>query len=191
LNNQVQIAAMNWWQPVLDLMHEHPQWALLISIVINTIVAIAGLVPSVFVTAANIYFFGFTNGVLVSIAGESVGASVSFILYRYFFRHKMQHLLARYPQAQKLANSSQKQSALLVIGLRLMPFVPSGIITFAAAIGSMHLLNFVVSSTIGKIPALLVEAALVQGFLEASWPLQITMVALGGVFLFFFLKKNR
>lgn len=182
---------MNWWQHVLDLMQQYPQWALLISIAINTVVAIAGLVPSVFVTAANIYFFGFTNGVLVSIAGESVGAAVSFILYRYFFRYKMQHLLARYPQAQKLANSSQKQSALLVVGLRLMPFVPSGIITFAAAIGSMHLLNFVVSSTIGKIPALLVEAALVQGFLEASWPLQITMVALGGVLLFFFLKKNR
>jgi uncharacterized membrane protein YdjX (TVP38/TMEM64 family) len=182
---------MNWWQPVLDLMQQHPQWAIFISIAISTVVAIAGLVPSVFVTAANIYFFGFTNGILVSIAGESIGAAVSFLLYRYFFRDKMQHFLAKYPQAAKLASSSQKQSAVLVVSMRLLPFVPSGIITFAAAIGRMHFANFVLSSTVGKIPALVIEAAIVQGFLHASWPIQTGMIAVAVLLLMLFLKKKQ
>lgn len=181
---------MSWQQALLNTMQQHPQWALFISICISTLVAIAGLLPSVFITAANIYFFGFTNGLLVSVAGESIGAAVSFILYRYFFRHKMQHLLVKYPRAEKLANSSQQQSALLVLSMRLLPFVPSGIITFAAAIGHMYFFNFLLSSTLGKIPALLIEAALVQGFLQASWPFQMGMLAIALLLLWLFLKRK-
>jgi uncharacterized membrane protein YdjX (TVP38/TMEM64 family) len=46
----------------------------------------------------------------------------------------------------------------LVLSLRLLPFVPSGVVTFVATIGKTPLLIFIIASSIGKIPALLLEA---------------------------------
>lgn len=181
---------MNWQQWLLELMQQHPGWALVISLAISTLIAIAGLLPSVFVTAANLYFFGFTQGLIISIAGESLGAALSFGLYRYWFRNRMQHLLQRHPRAQALRAATGKQAVAMVLALRLLPMVPSGIVTFAAAIGRMGFVSFVVASTLGKIPALLLEAALVQGFLQAAWPVQLVMILAATGLAWYFLRKR-
>jgi uncharacterized membrane protein YdjX (TVP38/TMEM64 family) len=94
------------------MFRQFPQYALLISLCLSILVAISGLLPSVFVTAANIYFFGFWTGTLISFVGEAAGA----------------------------------------------------------AIGKISFVWFVLASSLGKIPALLQEAILVQGFLRAGWP---------------------
>ncbi|HSC53555.1 MAG TPA: VTT domain-containing protein [Phnomibacter sp.] len=158
---------------LLRFFQQHADWAIAISLGLNVVVAIAGVLPSVFITAANIYFFGFWPGMAISIAGESVGAAISFLLYRYWFRKHMQHGLYRFPKVEKLVEAKGSKAASLVFVLRLLPMVPSGIVTFAAAIGQIDFLLFVVTSTVGKIPALLLEACVVKGFMVASWPLQI------------------
>jgi uncharacterized membrane protein YdjX (TVP38/TMEM64 family) len=56
--------------------------AIFVSIIINIIISILGVVSSFFITAANIGFFGFGNGLLISITGEAIGAIISFYLYR-------------------------------------------------------------------------------------------------------------
>jgi uncharacterized membrane protein YdjX (TVP38/TMEM64 family) len=180
---------MDLQEKLLALLQQYPQWAAVISLAVSTLIAIAGLLPSVFVTAANMYFFGFTNGLLISIAGESLGAAVSFGLYRYLFRNRMQHLLHRHPRAQALSAASGQQAVAMVLALRLLPMVPSGIVTFAAAIGHMGFLSFVVASTLGKVPALLLEAALVLGFLKAAWPVQAIMVVVAAMLAWYFLRK--
>lgn len=181
---------MNLQENLLHIMQQYPQWALVISLLISTLVALAGVVPSVFVTAANIYFFGFTEGLLISIAGESLGAAVSFLLYRYWFRKKMDAVIQRYPRAKELADARGSRAAGLVVAMRLMPMVPSGIITFAAAIGHIGAPLFITASTIGKIPALLIEAALVQGFLASSWPIQVIMTVVAIVVLVMILRSK-
>lgn len=40
----------------------------------------------------------------------------------------------------------------------MLPFMPSGLVTLGASIGCISLLNFSLASSIGKIPALLIEA---------------------------------
>jgi uncharacterized membrane protein YdjX (TVP38/TMEM64 family) len=178
-------------QYLLDLFTQHPHWAVVISLVVSTLVAIAGVLPSVFVTGANIFFFGFINGTLISIAGESLGALVSFLLYRYAFRSRMTRHLHRHPRLQQLVNTRGRQAAMLVFSLRLMPLVPSGLITFAAAIGSIGTAWFVAASTVGKIPALLVEALLVKGFLASAWPVQVAMVVVACGLAWMVLSKTR
>jgi hypothetical protein len=39
--------------------------------------------------------------------------------------------------------------------------------------------TFVVASTVGKIPALLIEATLAAGWLQTSWPWQLAMAVAG------------
>ena len=143
---------------ILDIFREHQNLAVLISLAISVLVAILGLVPSVFVTAANILFFGFWPGTVLSFAGEALGAIIAFFLYRKGFKKAAHHKLEKFPKLMQLVDARGKKAFWLILAFRLIPFVPSGLVTFAAAIGQVGAMNFLLASSIGKIPALLIEA---------------------------------
>ena len=75
-------------EEVLALFNAHPGLAIVISLGLSVLVAIVGILPSVFLTAANILFFGFLPGMLISFLGETIGAIVAFFLYRWGFKKK-------------------------------------------------------------------------------------------------------
>ena len=66
---------------LLDILPGNVIIAVIFSILVNTIIAVAGLFPSTFITAANIIYFGFQFGLVISIVGEAAGAIISFIFY--------------------------------------------------------------------------------------------------------------
>ncbi|RYY87550.1 MAG: TVP38/TMEM64 family protein [Chitinophagaceae bacterium] len=145
-------------EELLRLFGQHPGAAVLISLAVSVLVALLGLVPSVFVTAANLLFFGFWGGFALSLAGEALGAYLSFVLYRKGFRKRMSPGLERHPRLQRLVGAAGRDAFGLIFSLRLLPFVPSGLVTFAAAVGRVRRSTFFWASSLGKIPALLLEA---------------------------------
>ncbi|HEX6332944.1 MAG TPA: VTT domain-containing protein, partial [Flavisolibacter sp.] len=142
---------------------EHAQYALILSLVISIVVAILGVIPSVFITAANILFFGFWQGTIISFAGEALGAVTAFILYRKGFRKKVSFQLHKFPRVAKLVEAENTKAFFLILVLRLIPYVPSGLVTFAASVGRVSTIVFGVASSLGKIPALILEALSVKG----------------------------
>ncbi|MCH1638858.1 hypothetical protein MJ257_01950 [Paenibacillus timonensis] len=56
--------------------------AYLLSIILNVVISILGVIPSVFLTMANVLVFGGIPGFFVSWIGEMAGAIVSYLLYR-------------------------------------------------------------------------------------------------------------
>jgi uncharacterized membrane protein YdjX (TVP38/TMEM64 family) len=143
---------------ITDLFHQYPNAAILISIVTGILVALIGFLPSFFLTAANILFFGFWKGTLLSFLGEAIGAGLAFLLYRKGLRKAAQQKLVKYPRLNALVEARGKRASLLIFSMRLMPFIPSGLISLAAAIGKASFVNFLIFSSLGKIPALLIEA---------------------------------
>jgi len=65
--------------------------------------------------------------------------------------------------------------------MRLMPFVPSGLVTLSAAFSRMTLPSFAVASTLGKVPALLIEALAVTAILYVATGWQIALIAMVGI----------
>ncbi len=169
-------------EQLLDIFAQYPQMAILISLLVSIIVAVLGLIPSVFITAANILFFGFWPGTLISLAGEAIGAAIAFLLYRFGFKKTTHRSLEKYPKIMRLVDSKGKDAFMLILILRLIPFVPSGLVTFAAAIGEVSVVVFFAASTLGKIPALLIEAYSVAQIAEFNWQgkliLLITVIVL-------------
>lgn len=145
-------------QQLLELFHNHPGLAIALSLAVSLLVAVLGLLPSFFVTAANIAYFGFWPGTALSFAGEALGALVSFVLYRKGFRRRVTPGLDRHPRLRQLLEAEGSTAFGLIFSLRLLPFVPSGLITFAAAVGRVRGPVFFAASTLGKAPALLLEA---------------------------------
>lgn len=145
-------------EALLQLFSEHAQLAIVISLLASILVAVLGVVPSLFITAANILFFGFWKGTAISFAGEAIGAVIAFWLYRKGFKRSIGAPLDKLPKAQRLITAEGREAFLLILSMRLLPFIPSGLVTFAAAMGKVSLPLFFIASSLGKAPALLLEA---------------------------------
>lgn len=144
-------------------------YAVALSILLNIIISILGVLPSVVITAVNITFFGFEKGLAVSIAGEVMGAIVSFYLYRKGIKRLFRNKEINSRLLTGLQNSRGVKAFCLIIVLRIFPFIPSGLVTLAAAISKVGIINFSIASTIGKMPALIIEAYSIQQVLVWNW----------------------
>ena len=171
------------------MLQNHRDIAILISLALSIVLAVVGVLPSVFITAANILFFGFWPGTLISFLGEALGAVVAFMLYRKGFKKGVDAAMKKFPQAQRLITARSREAFFLVFSLRLLPFVPSGVVTFAGAVGAVSLITFVVASSLGKIPALLLEAWSVQQVTDFGWQGKLILTAAALSLIFFALKK--
>lgn len=178
-------------EQLLILFQQHPQLAIGISLLVSIIVAVLGLVPSVFITAANLLFFGFWNGTLLSFAGEALGAAVAYFLYRAGFKKAAQHKLEAFPKVKRLLNAQGREAFFLILSLRLIPFVPSGLVTFAAAVGRVSAGLFLIASSLGKIPALLLEAWSVYEVTQSSLVGKVILAVAAVVLLYYFIRKRK
>lgn len=176
-------------ESVLQLFTEYQGYAIIISLALSIAVAVAGLLPSVFITAANIIFFGFWNGILISFAGEALGAAIAFLLYRKGFQKPASNKLQRFPKLVQLLHAPDRKAFQLIILLRLIPFVPSGLVTFAAAVGRTSFTTFLVASSLGKIPALLLEGYSVYEVGRFQWQGKL-ILGVAAIALFYFVVKG-
>ena len=176
---------------LLQLFREYQNLAIVISICISIIIALLGVVPSVFITAANILFFGFWNGMFISFLGEAIGAGISFLLYRKGFKKTVEKKLDNYPKLKRLVDAENKEAFYRVVALRLIPFVPSGLITFAAAVGRISFAVFIVASSLGKLPALFIEAYAVNAVTNFGWQGKLILAVAAGVLLYWVISKKK
>jgi uncharacterized membrane protein YdjX (TVP38/TMEM64 family) len=176
-------------EALLQFFQQHPDLALVISLLISIVVAVLGLLPSFFITAANLLFFGFWKGILVSFLGEAVGAVVAFYLYRKGFKKEATNQLEKYKRAKTLLAATGAHAFWLIFSLRLIPFVPSGLITFAAAVGRVAAITFFFASSLGKLPALLLEGYAVFQVTEFGWQGKAILTIAALAILFFVIRQ--
>lgn len=77
----------------------------------------------------------------------------------------------------KLKEASGTEWIFLLFLFRMVPFVPSSVVTVAAAFSSISIVAFSMISSVGKIPSLLIEAFVVMNVLDAD---KGTVILLGG-----------
>ncbi|MEW8970388.1 MAG: VTT domain-containing protein [Mesobacillus sp.] len=182
---------------LLETLSSQPVWvAIFISLGVSITISVLGVIPSAFVTAANIIYFGFGGGLVLSIIGEAAGAIISFFLYRKGIKKLSQKVPSSksIKSLERLKNTAGTEAFVLVILLRLFPFAPSGLVTLAASFSKMGASAFMVSSTIGKIPALFIEAYSVNIMLGWKSEYQLAMAVfalLAGVCYYYWKMKMK
>jgi len=141
----------------IEYLPENPLIIAIVTIIANIIIAIFGVLPSAFLTTINIIYFDLKLAIIISIIGESLGAIVSFILYRKGLKRFTTKYKIKSHFLKKLQNTTEFNAVILIILLRILPFIPSCAVTLTAALGSIRIIPFTIASTIGKIPSLLIE----------------------------------
>lgn len=175
---------------LLQLLEKAGFFAVFVSILVSIIISVAGVLPSIFVTVANLLFFGLFGGLLVSIIGEALGAIISFMLYRKGLKkwRTKDIPLAALGKLKELEGAS---AFWMILGLRVLPFMPSGAITLGSAFSKVSLPLFAAASTIGKIPSLVIEAGAVYGFMQVDVEWQITIIVIVIGFLIWKMRKRK
>ena len=95
---------------------------------------------------------------------------------------------------ERLKNTRGLEAFMLVLILRIFPFAPSGLVTLAASISKISAIAFAVSSTIGKIPALFIEAYSVDAVLGWKFEYQLgagVFALTAGVLYYYWTTKNK
>ncbi|MDH5065807.1 DedA family membrane protein [Clostridium perfringens] len=153
---------------LINIFNQYSDLAIFISLFISVIIALLGIVPSVFVTGANIVFFGPINGFLISLLGEVIGGWISFKVYRKGINKFAGNIEGKYELIDKIVKSEGRNVGILIFEGRLIPFIPSGLVTLAAAMSKVNSFTFIISTFLGKIPSILLEVLASYGVIMAS-----------------------
>lgn len=134
-------------------------------LILNLGIGAIGFVPSFFITAININSLGLILGSILTFIGEIFGALIGFHLYRWGFS-KIRPAWINHSIFKTIKSSPPTYVFTLIILFRMLPFVPSGLVTAGASLTSFNGWRFMVASSIGKIPAVILEVAAVFGVLQ-------------------------
>lgn len=134
----------------------------LVLLLVNIAVGAIGFVPSVLLTPINLDRFGLAGGSALTFLGEIFGALAGFYLYR-FGASRIPPRFREHRLFLRIHSVDSRQVFGSVLLLRLVPFVPSGLVTASAALTRIRAGSFFIASTLGKIPAVAIEIALAFG----------------------------
>lgn len=152
---------MDWLTNVDGLAEWIRSWGILGiagSILLNILISVAGVLPSIFLSGANAVVFGLYGGFLISLTGEVTGAAVAFLLYRRGIRSSRRlKKMESFQWVHRINGSSRFRKCLAVVLLRLNPFIPSGVINLGAALTTLSFGDFLLATMIGKIPSMVFE----------------------------------
>lgn len=133
-------------------------WAVIISIIVMIIQTIATPVPLFLVAGANGFIFGVAWGMVITLVGALLGATVAFYMARVIARDYFSRRLSKYmPQVDEMSN---KSGAKVIFLARLVPILPSSIISYAAGLSKVSFSAFFVASVFGKLPEIVIYTIL-------------------------------
>lgn len=112
------------------------------------------LVPGTALTAAAGLLYGPVFGVLLVSPASVAGATLAFLIGRYFARGWVESKLAKYPRFSAIDRAVERRSFKVVLLLRLQPvFLPFALLNYALGVTSVRLRDYVLASWLGMLPA--------------------------------------
>ncbi|GED34406.1 MULTISPECIES: TVP38/TMEM64 family protein [Brevibacillus] len=164
------------------------------SIVLNIIISVAGVLPSIFLSGANAIVYGLVGGFFVSLTGEVLGATAAFLLYRYGLqKSKGLKKLEKFSWIQHINGASRFRKGLAIVLLRMNPLIPSGVINLGAALTTISFADFLLATLVGKIPSMVFETFVGHDLVylsENKSRLIISLLAGSLVFLLFWKREK-
>ncbi|MEQ4480778.1 TVP38/TMEM64 family protein [Cohnella silvisoli] len=111
--------------------------------------------------------FGTWMGMLYTVVGAVTGAVLSFLVARRigggFFRGKED------PRLAKIERAMEKRGFMMVLLLRIAPFVPFDLVSYAAGVARVPLRAFLPATVIGTLPGTFAYNFIGASLTKGSW----------------------
>ena len=141
------------------------------------ILAVVAAIPGAAITLAAGALFGTVLGVIVVSAGSTVGATLAFLIARYFARDAVGQWASRNEKFARLDRLTERHGAVIVAVTRLVPLFPFNLLNYGFGLTRVRLWTYVFWSWLCMLPATVVYVAgadvltraLTEG--DVPWPL--------------------
>lgn len=148
----VLLPVRDWLIAGLDWIDVHRELAWLAYIVAYACAAVL-LVPGSLLTLAAGFIFGLPLGVAVVSAGSVLGASLAFIVGRFFVRDWVRSRIEALPRFRALDSATRHDGFMIVLLARLSPLFPFNLLNYGLGLTAVRLRDYVLASWIGMLPA--------------------------------------
>lgn len=130
----------------------------LIFIILQLIQVTFFFIPGEVMQAAGGYVFGTLLGTTLSITGILLGSLLTFILARKFEHKLLGKILPKKDYDKIKALICKPRNKLIIFILYLLPGFPKDILGYVAGITTVKLKDFVILSTIARLPGILISS---------------------------------
>jgi len=120
-------------------------------------------VPLFILVAANGFIFGVSWGVLISLFGSVLGATIAFLLARLLGKNFISRFL-KPEHLEKVHSFSRREGPKVVFFARLIPVLPSSIVSYLAGLSNMKFFPYFTATILGKLPEIIIYSFLGHGF---------------------------
>ncbi len=152
--------------PVKDWIHSFINWVqhlgpigVVVFIAVYAVATVLFLPGWIFTVGAGLVY-GIVGGTLVALTGAVIGATLAFIVARYFVRKNIEDYTKKNARFRAIDEAIGKNGWKIVGLLRLSPLIPFNLSNYFYGITSISLKAYVAVSAIGMIPGTLLYAYL-------------------------------
>ncbi len=160
-------------------------WAMTVSFMIDVLINVGSIFPSVFLSTANGLIFGLPVGIVLSWLAETTGVVLSFFLMRFFFRNTAEKIIEKSDRMKDIDTASGKHGLEWMTFARTLPYFPSGILTAIGAVSSISVRDYIIANLIGKFPSTALEVVIghdIVNFQEYSRRLAVFVIVVALIF---------
>jgi uncharacterized membrane protein YdjX (TVP38/TMEM64 family) len=206
-SNQQKASGGQWWRPLLllalviallvlarflglaDRLGDLRDWikslgamGALVFILIY-VAAVVAAVPAAPISVAAAALFGSVWGVIVINIGATLGASLAFLVGRYFARNAVVNWLGRNEKFRRLDGLTEKHGAIIVALTRLVPIFPFNLLNYGFGLTRVPFWTYVFWTWLCIIPGTILYVvgadAVLQGVAQGKvpWTLVLAFVA--------------
>jgi uncharacterized membrane protein YdjX (TVP38/TMEM64 family) len=147
-------------EEIVEYLRSFGAWTALMSILVNIIINLSGVLPTVIISGANGILFGLPLGIAISWIGECLGTVIAFVLWRSLLRIPARRLIHHSSYLTTVDEFSGKRGFRAMLLARLVPLAPSGLITILGAVSSISFSDMLWATLIGKLPSIALEVVL-------------------------------
>lgn len=109
---------------IVAALRVYGMWAIAIRILLNVLINMLGLLPSIFFSTANGILFGVIPGIIISWVSECIGVIISFVLMKSLLRDHAEKVIGKSVYLQKIDEFSGEN------GFKMLVCPDAAIFTF-------------------------------------------------------------
>ncbi|MBI4463614.1 MAG: TVP38/TMEM64 family protein, partial [Acidobacteria bacterium] len=148
-------------------------WGPVVFILTFAVSAVLAIPGSILAVTAGV-LFGSVLGVIVDSIGSTLGASLAFLVARYFARDAVAHWLSENEKFRRIDQLTARRGAIIVGLTRLVPLFPYDLLNYSFGLTSIHFRTYVFWSWLCMLPGTILYVvgadALTQGIAQGEVP---------------------
>lgn len=156
-------------------------WAPPVSVLMMILQALVAPVPLSVIALANGLVFGVAAGTLMSMLGYITGALISFAIARTFGRDIVERLVGKATQRFPVREWLDRWGIWALFFVRLLPGMPSDLMSFVVGLGTMRVSTYVVVTIAGFLPQAFLYALVGDRALAYVWLMFAGSAAITGL----------